>query len=95
MSLLSRLRCEIELLAGAPCFEEGAVRVRTVWGDIRTVCEGHRLEEDVLLDGEEPDAATTAPQSVMRCPGCDCDPVGWAPHNGQGDCPPKTANEKS
>lgn len=26
---------------------------------------------------------------VMRCPGCDCEPVGWAPHNGQGDCPPK------
>lgn len=25
----------------------------------------------------------------MRCPGCDCDPVGYAPHNGKGDCPPK------
>lgn len=23
---------------------------------------------------------------VMRCPGCDCEPVGYAPHNGRGDC---------
>lgn len=28
-------------------------------------------------------------EAVMRCPGCDCDPVGYAPHNGKGDCPPK------
>lgn len=22
----------------------------------------------------------------IRCPGCDTDPVGYAPHNGEGDC---------
>lgn len=24
--------------------------------------------------------------STVRCPGCDLDPVGYAPHNGKGDC---------
>lgn len=31
------------------------------------------------------------PTRTIRCPGCDCEPVGYAPHNGQGDCPPKGA----
>lgn len=29
-----------------------------------------------------------ATEPTVRCPGCDCDPVGYAPHNGKGDCPP-------
>lgn len=32
---------------------------------------------------------TTVHEVGMRCPGCDCEPVGYAPHNGRGDCPPK------
>lgn len=32
------------------------------------------------------------PKDMFRCPGCDCEPVGYAPHNGLGDCPPKGAD---
>lgn len=35
---------------------------------------------------------TLDPKDVFRCPGCDCEPVGYAPHNGLGDCPPKGAD---
>ena len=34
-------------------------------------------------------------ETVVRCPGCDCDPVGYAPHNGKGDCPPKPDERES
>lgn len=31
----------------------------------------------------------------MRCPGCDCEPVGYAPHNGKGDCPAARSSRSS
>lgn len=48
--------------------------------------------ERILREAYLMPAVTLSPENMFRCPGCDCEPVGYAPHNGQGDCPPKGAD---
>lgn len=54
-----------------------------------------RLERALGLVSERSGDAVTGvagrDELAMACPGCDCDPVGYAPHNGLGDCPPRSA----
>lgn len=63
------------------------------------VCHGHHVWDEGeclrcgLLDLSYHDNHESG-ERQMRCPGCDCEPVGYAPHNGKGDCPPNTTNRR-
>ncbi|GAT73573.1 hypothetical protein MHM582_2067 [Microbacterium sp. HM58-2] len=56
------------------------------WSGPWSGCEPERHQARMILAEI---AADEHGSETTRCPGCDLDPVGYAPHNGKGDCPPK------